>query len=331
MSGAHGHAHLQGHAHGHGSHTRGHLHAHGALTVRAALASVAMALFLSALKGWAAYETGSTAMLGSLADTALDLLASVVTLVGVRVAAMPADDNHRFGHGKAEALVALVQVIIISMSALAIGARAIQQWHLDLPTTDAGAGIGVSAIAIAATLGLLAYQAMVIRRTGSVAITADNLHYKSDVALNGAVIVALVLEQYAGLHGADPAFGILIAVWLLWGAWKTALMVLDQLMDHEWPAERKLAFIETVMRHPEARGIHDLRTRSSGAHEFVQFHLWVRPDMTVLEAHDIMDRIEEQLMAEFPGVEVLIHPDPEGHSDDIGYVPSETLTHHQEP
>ena len=318
----HGHA---GHGHGHA-----HLHAHGRLTFRAAMASVAMALFLSALKGWAAYETGSTAMLGSLADTALDLLASIITLVGVRVAAMPADDNHRFGHGKAEALVALVQVVIISVSALAIGARAIQQFQLGLPTTDAGTGIGVSAIAIAATFGLLAYQAMVIRRTGSIAIAADNLHYRSDLALNLAVIAALVLEQYLGLHGADPAFGIVIAIWLLWGAWRTALSVLDQLMDHEWPAERKLAFIEVAMRHPEARGIHDLRTRSSGAHDFVQFHLWVRPDMTVAEAHDAMDRIEAELMAEFPGVEVLIHPDPEGHSDEIGYVPSETLTHQEE-
>lgn len=324
MSGAHAHA---GHGHGHG---HGHLHAHGTLTVRAAMASVAMALVLSALKGWAAWETGSTAMLGSLADTALDLLASLVTLIGVRVAAMPADDNHRFGHGKAEALVALVQVIIISVSALAIGARAIQQFQLGMPTTDAEAGIGVSAIAIVATFGLLAYQRMVIRRTGSIAITADNLHYKSDLALNAAVIAALVLEQYVGLHGADPAFGIVIAIWLLWGAWQTALSVLDQLMDHEWPAERKLAFIEVAMRHPEARGIHDLRTRSSGAHEFVQFHLWVRPDMTVAEAHDIMDRIEAELMAEFPGVEVLIHPDPEGHADEIGYVPSETLTHHED-
>ena len=318
----HGHA---GHGHGHA-----HLHAHGRLTFRAAMASVAMALFLSALKGWAAYETGSTAMLGSLADTALDLLASIITLVGVRVAAMPADDNHRFGHGKAEALVALVQVVIISVSALAIGARAIQQFQLGLPTTDAGTGIGVSAIAIAATFGLLAYQAMVSRRTGSIAIAADNLHYRSDLALNLAVIAALVLEQYLGLHGADPAFGIVIAIWLLWGAWRTALSVLDQLMDHEWPAERKLAFIEVAMRHPEARGIHDLRTRSSGAHDFVQFHLWVRPDMTVAEAHDAMDRIEAELMAEFPGVEVLIHPDPEGHSDEIGYVPSETLTHQEE-
>ena len=323
MSGFHGHAHG---AHAHGGHD--HLAAHGALTVRAALASVSIALVLVALKGWGAWQTGSSAMLGSLADTGLDLIASIVTLVGVRVAAMPADDNHRFGHGKAEALVALVQVIIISVSALGIGAQAIVRLARGGTMVDAPLGIGVSMVAIVLTFGLLAYQRMVIARTGSVAISADNLHYKSDLALNFAVIFALVIDQYLHVPGADAAFGIIIAAWLLWGAWQTANSVLGQLMDLEWPQDRKLAFIAVAMRHPEARGIHDLRTRTSGAHQFVQFHLWVRPDMTVAEAHVIMDRIEADLMAEFPGVEVLIHPDPEGHSDELGYIPSETLEHH---
>ena len=309
-----------------GANPAAHLSAHGTLTVRAALASVSMAIVLLALKGWGAWHTGSSAMLGSLADTGLDLLASIVTLVGVRVAAMPADDNHRFGHGKAEALVALVQVIIISMSALGIGAQAIVRLLHGGAVTDAPLGISVSAVAIVLTTGLLAYQQRVIDRTGSVAISADNLHYKSDLILNFAVILALVIEQYLHLRGADAVFGILIAGWLLWGAWRTTNQVLGQLMDLEWPQERKLAFIEVAMRHPEARGIHDLRTRSSGAHQFVQFHLWVRPEMTVAEAHRIMDRIEADLMIAFPGVEVLIHPDPDGHSDELGYVPSETLT-----
>jgi ferrous-iron efflux pump FieF len=320
MSGLH-------HGHSHAGHHHGG-HSHGALTTRAALASVAMALALVGLKGWAAWTTGSTAMLGSLADTALDLLASVITLIGVRVAAQPADDDHRFGHGKAEAVVALVQVIIISISALGIAWRAIDRLREGAVTAQAEQGIGVSIIAIVATLGLLAYQNMIIRRTGSVAIKADNLHYRSDLALNAAVIIALVLEQYMGIFGADPAFGIIIALWLIYGAWHTMHMVLDQLMDREWSADRKLHFVEVATRNPEAKGIHDLRTRTSGSHEFVQFHLWVRPDMTVLEAHDVMDRVEADLMREFPGVEILIHPDPEGHEDELGYIPSETLTHH---
>lgn len=306
---------------GHDSHA-----ARSSLTLKAALASVAMATALVGLKGWAAWTTGSTAMLGSLADTALDLLASVITLIGVRVAAQPADDDHRFGHGKAEAVVALFQVVIISISALGIGWRAVERLRSGAVTAEAEYGIAVSVIAIVATLGLIAYQRMVVRRTGSVAIKADNLHYTSDLALNAAVIVALVLESYVGLHGADPLFGVLIAGWLIYGAWSSASHVLDELMDKEWPAERKRAFIEVAMRIPEAVGIHDLRTRTSGAHEFVQFHLWMKGDLTLNQVHEVMDRVEDELLKEFPGVEILIHPDPEGHSDDISYTPSEMMT-----
>ena len=190
------------------------------LATRAALASVAMACFLLLLKGFAAWTTGSVAMLGSLADTALDLLASLVTLYGVRLAATPADHDHRFGHGKAEALAALFQVMLITASAAGIAWRAIMALREPAPTQDAELGIGVSAIAILATVALLIYQRSIIRRTGSVAIMADNVHYQSDVLLNGSVIVALVLDQNFALRGADPVFGIVIAAWLLFGQFR---------------------------------------------------------------------------------------------------------------
>ena len=308
--------------HSHSSHSHSE---RGAMTTKAALASVAMAMFLLALKAWGVWQTGSMAMLGSLADTALDLFASLVTLAGVRIAARPADDDHRFGHGKAEALVAMFQVVVITVSAIGIGWSAIQRLQSGQVTANAEYGIAVSAVAILATLGLIAYQRVVIARTGSIAIKADNLHYTSDLALNGAVIVALVLDQYLGLSGADPIFGLIIAVWLIWGAWSAAAQALDQLMDKEWPDDRKQQFIAVAMQHPELKGIHNLRTRSSGAHDFVQFHVWVDPKMTVAEAHDVMDEVEEALMREFPGTEILIHPDPEGHKDKLGYVPSETI------
>jgi ferrous-iron efflux pump FieF len=305
-----------------------HGHNHGQLTSRAAMASVSVALFLLLLKVYAAAETGSVAMLGSLADTALDLVASLVTLVSVRYAAMPADDDHRFGHGKAEALSALFQVALIAVSALAIGWRAIQRLSQGAVTEKPEYGIGVSLIAIAATLALLAYQRMVVRKTGSVAIHADHVHYQSDLLLNVAVILAILLETILNLTGADAAFGILIALWLIWGAWRAATQAIDQLLDKEWPEEKRQKFLAVAQSHPELKGIHDLRTRSSGMHDFCQFHVWVDPDMTVLEAHRVMDEVEEALMREFPGVEVLIHPDPEGHHDERGYMPSETAEHH---
>jgi ferrous-iron efflux pump FieF len=305
-----------------------HGHNHGSLTTRAAIASVSMALFLLILKVYAASQTGSVAMLGSLADTALDLVASLVTLFSVRYAAMPADDDHRFGHGKAEALSALFQVSLIVVSAIAIGWRAIERLSQGAVTEKPEYGIGVSLIAIVATLGLLAYQRMVVKKTGSVAIHADHVHYQSDLLLNVAVILAIILETVLHLTGADAAFGVIIAIWLLWGGWQAATNAVDQLLDKEWPEEKRQKFVAVAQSHPELKGIHDLRTRSSGMHDFCQFHVWVDPNMTILEAHRVMDEVEEALMREFPGVEVLIHPDPEGHQDERGYIPSETLEHH---
>ncbi len=293
-----------------------HHHSHGDLTTKAALASVTMALFLLALKIYAAAETGSVALLGSLADTGFDVLASLLTLFSVRYAARPADDDHRFGHGKAEALSALVQVMLVVVTAVLIGWRGFVRLGNGEVTQHPEMGIGVSLIAIVATIALLAFQHRVIKKTGSVAIHGDHLHYQGDLLLNIAVILAIVLDAFLGVRGADPIFGLGIAVWLLWGASRSARMALDQLLDKEWPAEKRDRFLAVAARHPRATGIHDVRTRSSGMHDFVQFHLWFDPKMTLGEVHNVMDEIEDDLANEFPGVEVLIHPEPENQIHD---------------
>jgi ferrous-iron efflux pump FieF len=292
-------------------------------TMRAAIASVGVALFLLLLKGYAAWSTGSVAMLGSLADTGLDLVASLSTLWGVRIAAAPADHDHRFGHGKAEAIAALFQVMLIAGSAIGIAVRAIGRLISGETSANAEFGIAVSIIALIVTLGLIVYQRRVIARTGSIAIRTDNIHYQSDLLLNGAVIAALVLDQYLGLSGADPLFGMGIAAWLLWGAWRASTAAIDQLMDKEWPEEKRQAFLKVAAQHPQLHGIHDLRTRTSGTDDFVQFHVWVAPDMTVAEVHRVMEEVEEKLRAAFPGTEILIHPDPDGHTDVEGLLPTE--------
>jgi ferrous-iron efflux pump FieF len=286
-----------------------------ALNRSAAFASISVAVLLLGMKAFAAWQTGSTAMLGSLADTALDLVASLATLAGVWVAAQPDDAQHRFGHGKAEALAAMFQVVLISISALGLAFRAVEQFFAGGRTEAAGEGIIVSAIAMVATIGLLVWQRYVIARTNSLAISTDHVHYQSDLLLNLAVIAALALDQYFGVAGADPLFGLLIAAWLGWGAWGASQQAIEQLMDREWPQEKKRRFIEVLARHPELRGVHDLRTRTSGNRDFVQFHVWVDRDMTISAAHDVMDSIEAKIRGEFPGVEILIHPDPEGHVD----------------
>ena len=292
------------------------------LTTRAALASIAMAVFLVLLKSYAAIHTGSVAMLGSLADTALDLVASVVTLIGVRYAAIPADDDHRFGHGKAESLAALAQVVLISISAVVIAWRAIDRLGSQARTEGLELGMGVSMVAIGATFALLAYQRYVIKRTGSVAIETDHLHYQSDLLLNLSVIIALVLDQMMGWRMADPLFGIAIAIWLIYGAWRAASRSIDQLMDKEWAPEKRRAFLAAAADYPELAGLHDCRTRTSGAYDFVQFHVWVPGDWTVEEAHERMDKVEEALQQRFPGTEILIHLDPEGHIDRETMLPS---------
>ena len=315
MSGANHHHGHSGHHHGLGLGER------SKLTSRAALASISMALFLVGLKAWASWDTGSVAMLGSLADTLLDFIASLITFLGVRWAAMPADEEHRYGHGKAEALAALSQVTLITLSALAIAWRAFDRLQSGETTRGLELGVGVSIVAMAATFGLLAYQRYVIRKTGSVAILTDHVHYQTDVLLNLSVIAALLLDQLVGWPLADPLFGFAIAGWLMYGAWGAASHSVDQLMDREWPDSERESFLAATRDYPELDGLHDLRTRTSGAHRFVQFHVWVPGEWTVQDAHGRMDAVEEKLQKRFPGTEIIIHLDPEGHTDREGILP----------
>jgi ferrous-iron efflux pump FieF len=298
-----------GHSHLHGD-------SHAGLNRNAARASVAVAITLLGLKLWAAYTTSSVSMLGSAADTTLDLLASLVTLYAVGFAAQPADDEHRFGHGKAEAIAALLQTALIMISALGIGYRAIEQFSQTNVPVRADIGIGTSLFALALTLGLVAYQRRVVRATGSIAIGTDQLHYQSDVLLNLAVIVALGLDIGLGLHGADSLFGLAIAAYLGWGAYRSARHAIDMLMDKEWPAERRAELIAVARANPAVLSVHDLRTRSSGTTDFIQFHIWLPPEMTVAAAHIIVDDVEARVGSAFPGSEILIHIDPEGQYDE---------------
>ncbi len=321
MSGGHDHAHDHGH--------HAHNHARGTLTQRAAIASVSMALVLLGLKIWASVETHSVSMLGSLADTGLDIIASLVTLYSVRLAAQPANKDYRFGHGKAEALAALFQTGLITASAIAIAWRAIARFGESNPPENPELGIAVSLVAMALTFALITYQRSVVRRTGSVAIHADHVHYASDLLLNASVIAALVLDSMLHVRGADPLFGVGIAGWLIWHAREVAQTAMHQLMDREWPAEKRARFLEAANAHPALKGIHDVRTRSSGAHDFVQLHVWVDPEMTIAQAHGVMDEIEGKLAAQFPGTEIIIHPEPEGHVDGHHAIAADELAEDQ--
>jgi ferrous-iron efflux pump FieF len=275
-------------------------------------AAVACALLLIAVKTWAYLRTGSVALLSSLADSALDLLASVLNLIAVRFALTPADDQHRFGHGKAEPLSGLGQAAFVAGSALLIIVQAISHLHDPAPVSEASLGIGVTVFSIAITLGLVLFQRYVIARTSSVAISADALHYTGDLLLNASVIAALLLASMPGFGWADPVFGIAISVFILVNAGRIAVRSVDALMDKELPAEERARIKAVALQHPKVKRVHELRTRSSGMQKHVQMHIVLDPDLKLLDAHRICDDVEKAIEAEFPGVDIIIHEDPDG-------------------
>ena len=282
------------------------------LMKRATYAAVSVAVLLVIIKAVALWFTGSVAMLGTLLDSLLDGSASLLNLVAVRHALTPADQEHRFGHGKAEALAGLGQSFFIFASAGYIIYEAIQRIITPEPVTHSLWGIIVTVIAIGMTLALVSFQRHVVARTNSLAIEADSIHYRGDLLMNLSVIAALVLSGYLGWEWTDPVFGILIAGLIAWAAAQIASNAFDQLMDRELSEEERERIKTVALSHPEVINIHDLRTRTSGVQSFIQFHLELDPDITLTKAHRISDDVEAQIMKEFPGSEVLIHQDPAG-------------------
>ncbi len=286
--------------------------ANGRLMRLATYASVSVALTLIALKTGAWVVTESIAMLSTLVDSLLDALASIVNLFAVRHALTPADREHRFGHGKAEALAAMAQSAFIAGSAVLLLFQAGERLINPRPLARPEAGIAVMLVSIALTAILVLFQLWVVRRTRSLAVAADSLHYKGDILVNFAVIAALILGSWFGWLYADPIFGAVIALYILYSAWLIVRDALDMLMDREMPEGDRDAIREIAMSHPEVASVHDLRTRRSGPSSFIQFHLVMSAELTLLKAHEISDMVEMEIRDAFPEAEVLIHQDPTG-------------------
>jgi len=276
---------------------------------QATYASTAVASVLIGAKLVAWLMTGSVSMFATLIDSCLDVLASVINLLAVRHALEPADKMHRFGHGKAESLAGLGQATFICGSALFLVLETINRLLHPQPMTDAAVGIGVMVFSIVATLGLVIFQSYVIRKSGSTAIKADHLHYKTDLLINGSVIAALLLAEY-GWHGFDPLFAMGIAAYIFYSSVAIMRESLDHLMDKELPPEDRQRVKDIVFHHPEARGMHDLRTRKAGTKQFIQLHLEMDDNLTLTQAHRISDEVEAEIMTAFPDAEVIIHEDP---------------------
>jgi len=278
----------------------------------AGIASVSVALTLIAIKVFAWLATGSIALLSSLADSLLDLLASTMTLVAVRYAFEPADREHRFGHGKLEAIAGLVQSLIISLSAAYVAYRAVIRLIAPEPISAPATGSVVMVVSLALTIGLVLYQRHVIRQTGSIAIGADEVHYKADVLTNIAVLVAIGASAWLDWYWADPILGLVVVGLIAVSVREIALHSLDVLLDRELPAERRAEILEIARGHDQVLGVHDLRTRTSGTHEFIQFHIELKPQLELTRVHEISDEVEEAVLRRFPRAEVIIHADPYG-------------------
>ncbi len=278
----------------------------------ATYASVSTAVSLIVLKLGAWVLTDSISLLSTLIDSILDAVASLVSLLAVRTALTPADREHRFGHGKAEPLAALGQAAFITGSAVFLLIEALHLLFDPRPIQNPMIGIVVMAISIGATAVLVLFQRYVIRRTNSVVVRADSLHYLGDLLVNAAVIVALLGVTQLGWTILDPLFAIAIAAYILKTAWSIAKESLHMLMDRELPDGDRARIGRIVRAHPEVVDMHDLRTRMAGPQTFIQLHLELNGDLSLWDAHTISDQVEAELKSAFPGAEVIIHEDPHG-------------------
>jgi ferrous-iron efflux pump FieF len=289
---------------------------HVRLVRSAGLASVLVALTLVALKLFAWFATDSVAVLSSLADSVLDLLASTMTFVAVRFAFEPADREHRFGHGKLEAVAGLVQACVILGSAGYVGTQAVRRLVDPAPISEPAVGTAVIVVSLILTVALVLFQRHVALRTGSIAIGADRLHYVGDVLTNIGVLVALALSSFFGWHWADPLLGLVVVVVILASVRAIVLRAFDVLLDRELPSTRRDEILAIVQAHEAVLGVHDLRTRTSGTQEFIQFHLELAPALELQRAHEISHEVEAEVRRRFPRAEVIIHAEPAGIDDE---------------
>jgi ferrous-iron efflux pump FieF len=287
-------------------------HYPGSSVQTAAWAAVAVAGLLIVMKAVAYVITGSIAMMASLADSGLDLFGSTINLLAIYQALAPADSEHRFGHGKAEPLAGLAQGAFIAGSATFLVIESASRLIAPHPITHGVAGVVVMVISIIAVLFLVVFQRLAVRRTGSLAIGADLLHYLGDLLTNIGVIAGIVLSTRFGLLIADPIVGLVVAVILSAGAWHVFRQSYDQLMDHELPENDRARIKEIVMSHRGVRSLHDLRTRAAGISTFIQLHIELDPAISLISAHELSDLVEADIRTAFPNSEIIIHQDPAG-------------------
>lgn len=288
-----------------------------AVSRRITLLSVATAVVLIALKAFALGASGSVSILATLADSSLDLVASLAAFFAVRWAAAPADEDHRHGHGKAEALASLVQSGLIFASAGFIGWAAIQRMFNPQPVTAGGWAVGVVVISIAVTAGLVWFQTQALKKTRSLAVAGDRAHYAADLAANVVVLIGVVSGAFLSAPGLDAAAGLVVAIWLFWGALGLLRSSADHLLDRAVPDDERAAIVAAVLADSRIGGVHQLRTRMVGQSLHIQMHMDLEGGLTLIQAHDIVVEAENRILVAFPHADILIHPDPREREDGV--------------
>jgi len=289
-----------------------------ALSFRLDLASRAAALAftsnvaLMVLKITVGVLTGSVAVLSDGIDSAQDAIASTFAFVSIRLASQPADEEHPYGHGKAESLAAAAQGLLIAGGAGYIIARAVERLVNHDVTIDTGPGLIALTITAAVNVAVVMYVGRAARATGSVALKADTRHLWTNVVQAAAVITALGLVAITDNVIFDPIMALALAAYLLWTAGHVFVSALSEIMDVRLPADEE-SLIESSLRAHESRGVrgfHDLRTRKAGRERYVDVHILVAPEMSVAECHGLCDSIVASIQASLPGSIVTIHADP---------------------
>lgn len=277
---------------------------------------VALVLVAAKLAGWAA--SGSIALLASFFDSLLDLAASVTAFLAVRYAARPADNEHRFGHGKAEAFSSLLQAVLVAASAVFLFVEGTRRLIAPQPVEAGGWALGVMVLSVLLTLALIRMQTLVIRRTGSIAVTGDRAHYSADLLSNFAVMGGIALAVYAGWERADPMLALIVGIWLARSAFLLGRESVNQLLDRELPDSTR-AHIEALLTDdPRVLGVHELRTRAAGPLIHIQVHMDLDPFQTLKQAHDVVVAAEMRVLAHYPAADLLIHSDPKGYGEAHG-------------
>lgn len=289
-----------------------------AATRRVTLYSVVVAAILIALKGPAWWTSGSVAILASLADSSLDLVASLVTFYAVRYAAEPPDAEHRFGHGKAESFASLLQAALVFASGALVAREAIVRVMHPQPLAQGGWAVGVMLISIALTALLITAQSRALKAQGSVAVSSDRTHYILDLSSNLAALIGVAGAAFLKIHWLDGAAGLVVGGWFFWGAIKVFREAAGQLMDTSLPPEAHARIVALATEDPRLTGVHQLRTRVSGPYVLMQMHADLDPHLTLEEAHRIVVGAEKRILAEFPASDIIIHADPRGLAEPHG-------------